>query len=160
MINRADALLTALAAACLSIAAYRWDREAPVERGLPITRQAAPDELPAGTPDDALHLAAEVAQRNPFRLSNRPARVRHGEEPVAAQAGRPAYRPPLALRAIVGGPPWTALLAGVPGQAGTVMISRGDRIDSLQVREITRDSVVLRGPDTTWVLTVNRGRPE
>lgn len=160
MINRADALLIALAVACLSLAAYRWDREAPLARGLPINRQVAPDVPRPEAPHDALQLAGEVAGRNPFRLSNRPALVRHGEEPVPAAVGGPPYRPPLALRAIVGGPPWTALLAGVPGHTGTVMISRGDRIDSLEIRDITRDSVVLRGPDTTWVLTVNRGRPE
>lgn len=109
---------------------------------------------------DALAQAAiELAERNPFRLSNQPSRVRHGEDPVAVASVAERYRPHLHLSAIVGGPPWTALLAGVPGTSGVTLIRAGDTVDSVHVESIVTGRVVLRGPDTTWVLTIERGNP-
>jgi hypothetical protein len=64
-----------------------------------------------------------------------------------------ATLPPLSLRAIVGGPPWQAVLAGVPGEPET-MVAIGSDVRGLRVQSITRDEVVLRGGDSTWTLTM------
>jgi hypothetical protein len=60
------------------------------------------------------------------------------------------------LRGIIGGPPWSAILEGIPGREGSVVLRRGDTIAALRVRAVRRDTVVVEGADTTWRLTVKR----
>lgn len=73
---------------------------------------------------------------------------------LATLATRPAApRPRLALRAIAG-PPWRAVIAGLPGQVPETIARAGATFDGIVVRSISRDTVVLRGYDTTWVLTL------
>jgi hypothetical protein len=67
-----------------------------------------------------------------------------------------AMRPVFALKAIVGGPPWQAIVDGIPGQPSGTIVSNGMTIGKLTIRGVTRDSVVIQGPDTTWVLTFRR----
>jgi hypothetical protein len=67
-------------------------------------------------------------------------------------------RPTFALKAIVGGPPWSAVIDGIPGQAAGTVIRQGAQFEKLVVRSVTRDSVIIQGPDTTWVLRFG-GRP-
>jgi hypothetical protein len=65
----------------------------------------------------------------------------------------------ITLKGIAGGPPWTAMVQGIPGRRGIAMLTEGERLDSLLVRSITADRVIVVGPDTTWVLTMERDRP-
>jgi hypothetical protein len=67
-----------------------------------------------------------------------------------------APRPTLVLRGIIGGPPWSAILEGIPGRQGSVVLRRGDTVAALVVRAVRRDTVVIEGADTTWRLTVKR----
>lgn len=158
-LRRVDAALVLLAVASVVPAAIEWRAAAAAPSSFALPQSAAPlPSAPEETP--LLSLAQEVTSRNPFRLSNRPSLVRHGEQPIAHAVAPLAYRPTLSLKAIVGGPPWTALIAGIPGVVGIAMVSRGDRVDLLEIRSITRDTVVLRGTDTTWVLTIDQGRPD
>jgi hypothetical protein len=105
--------------------------------------------------------AEDATVRNdPFRLSNHPATVPYdpasnGSVSVAA-AGRAGPRPALTLKAIVGGPPWLAVIDGIPGQAPGVAAQQGARFDKLVIRAVTRDSVVVEGPDTSWVLSFRK----
>ena len=56
------------------------------------------------------------------------------------------------------GPPWQALLEGVPGREGTaVVVRRGDVLGDLRIRDVTGTTVTVVGPDTTWRLTVRKG---
>jgi hypothetical protein len=96
---------------------------------------------------------ATFVERNPFRLTRRP--DERPTERAAVEVG-PLYRPSLRLAAVMGGPPWKALLAGVPRAHGLVVVAPGDVVDSLTVLRISRDTVHLRGPDTTWTLVLPR----
>lgn len=102
--------------------------------------------------------ATSLNGRNPFRFSNRPASVRYGEMPVPT-VDTERYRPELALRATVGGPPWTALISGLPGRSSIAVVKVGEKIDSLYIQNITHSTAIVRGPDTTWVLSLSRGQP-
>lgn len=64
-------------------------------------------------------------------------------------------RPQLAVSGIVG-PPWTALLDGVPGRDGPVSVRTGDQVDGLRIRRVDRDGVTVVGMDTTWRLSLKR----
>jgi hypothetical protein len=153
-----DRILVATAAAGFALAAWRWEAadlrvEAPALPRMEAGRSTADSTLGVGVS------SAEVIGRDPFRLSNRPSRVRLGDAPEPERPIVPRYRPPLVLRGIMGGPPWTALVSGIPGERGTALLAIGDRRDSLWVRSIDATSVVLVGPDTSWVLTLSGGRP-
>lgn len=115
------------------------------------------DTVPsAGTPAGVGDLAQRVVARDPFRLDRRPASVPFGaEEPSpVAEPPRPA-RPALQLSG-VSGPPWQAVLEGLPGHEGGVVAREGDRFADLHVRLVRADSVIVDARDTTWVLRVRR----
>ena len=128
----------------------------PSPRPITLTRVAA-----MATATDSILDDAEDAMitNDPFRLANEPASARY--EPTAegavAMPALPAIRPALVLKAIIGGPPWQAVIDGIPGQPSGTVASAGARFDKLVVRSVSRDSVVVQGPDTTWTLGF-RGR--
>ena len=101
-----------------------------------------------------------IVSSDPFRLTNTPALVRYdptAEGAVATSSvAAPPIRPVMTLKAIVGGPPWQAIVDGLPGQPPGTVVRTGDAFDKLVARAVTRDSVVIRGPDTTWVLSFRR----
>jgi hypothetical protein len=68
-------------------------------------------------------------------------------------------KPSLSLSGIVGGPPWVALLDGVPGRDGSMVLHAGDSIGGLKARAITSTTATISGFDTTWKLTVKRPWP-
>jgi hypothetical protein len=106
----------------------------------------------------ALAAAAELlVARDPFRLERRPAAVAYnpGVENSAPPPPRPA-RPTLVVTGIIGGPPWEAVLEGIPGRQGSVLVRRGDTLAGLRVRAVGKDSVRIVGMDTTWILTIRR----
>jgi hypothetical protein len=112
--------------------------------------------IPGDSIDDA---ASATSDHDPFRLTREPSAVPYdaGGEVVAASAPAPP-KPPLALSGIVG-PPWVAVLEGVPGRTGSVLAKAGDTLARpplalVVVHRIWRDTVVVVGTDTTWTLTV------
>ena len=60
--------------------------------------------------------------------------------------------PTLKLRAIAGGPPWQALIEGLPGQTRAVLVRSGNTFDRVTIRVVARDSVVVHVEDSTWAL--------
>jgi hypothetical protein len=158
--RRLEALLWALAPA-LALGAWLRARR-PID--VPAVRSAAESPAPAApnlVPRAALAAAGDaVRQGNPFRLDRAPAPVGFAADPMAipeepAVAPPPPERPPLAVSGIVG-PPWAAVLEGVPGRDAGLLVRGGDAVGELRVRSVTRDLVVVQGPDTTWRLTVRR----
>jgi len=124
----------------------RAARATPATSARPIlTAAAEPRVLDA---DSIAQAVAYVVANDPFRLSRHPATVAYSPAPV-----RPP-RPNLVLRGIVGGPPWGAILEGIPGRDGNVLVRRGDSLGTLVVRAVGRDTVIIKGVDTTWRLTV------
>lgn len=154
-------LATALCVLLSGAAVARWRGAVP-----PATSRAA--TVPAIAPafvdslEEALASAEEsIVSNDPFRLANIPAAVRYDARDELAQSvsgvSQPApLRPTMTLKAIVGGPPWQAVVDGLPGQPANTVVEAGSRYDKLVARSVTRDSVVIQGPDTTWVLSFRR----
>ncbi len=94
--------------------------------------------------------------RNPF--ASAAVQGRHDSSAALAPQAGASYRPSLVLQAIVGGPPWTAVLKGVPGRERPVVVSPGDVIDSLRILRIDATVVSIAGPDTVWNLRLEQGR--
>ena len=108
---------------------------------------------------DPAKAAVALRDRDPFRVDRRPTDVRYNPwEPAGPVAPPPARapRPALSIGGIVGGPPWNALVQGIPGREGGALLSVGDTISGIRVVRITRDTVYLSGLDTTWALTQRR----
>jgi hypothetical protein len=157
---RSNVIAAATFAALLAVGVIRWRGALPSGRyqsiGIPSTITYTGDSL-----EDML---AESEQRivtnNPFRLANAPASVRYNpiSENVAGAAAvvAPPVRPNMTLKAIVGGPPWQAIVDGIPGQPQGTLVRAGAAYDKLVARAVTRDSVVIQGPDTTWVLSFRK----
>lgn len=154
--------LWVLALAFAGLGWRRW-KEAEIQPS-PAARAAIPPapEVGAPLPGDTLAAAARtVAAGDPFRLDRAPAPIGFSSQQQLAPGTPPPppppprYRPPLAVSGIVG-PPWQALLEGVPGRNGAVVVARGDTLARLRIRSIDRDLVVVQGPDTTWRLTVRK----
>ena len=153
--------LAAVVALCSTAAGVlRW-RNTPLIASVDsaaIQAGAQPDIHPDGR---QLRDAADlIASNDPFRLTNTPALVRYdpkaeGAVPTTSVAA-PPIRPAMTLKAIVGGPPWQAIVDGLPGQPAGTVVRAGNAFDKLVARAVTRDSVVIQGPDTTWVLTFRR----
>lgn len=112
---------------------------------------------PALLDGDSLMAAAESAIDNDLF---QPQRARPQAEdaismPAIAVAPR-APAPRLTLRGVIGGPPWDVIIDGIPGRpAGTVMRD-GETISGFSVRVAARDTVRVRGADTTWILVLQQ----
>jgi len=161
MKERALYTLAAVVALCSTGAGVlRWRHTpliAAVDSAATETR-VGPDIHPDGK---QLREAADlIVSNDPFRLTNRPAIVRYdpkAEGAVATMSVAAApIRPVMTLKAIVGGPPWQAIVDGLPGQPSGTVVRAGNAFDKLVARAVTRDSVVIQGPDTTWVLSFRR----
>lgn len=98
-------------------------------------------------------VADGMAERNPFR----PLQAGAGETRLASTG---SYLPPLpprpepVLQGVVGGPPWQAIVAGIPGREGGVVVVPGDTVGGMKVRSVGRESAVLVAKDTTYSLTL------
>jgi hypothetical protein len=117
---------------------------------------------------DSLSAAANRTTSNdPFRLSNAPTSVTFAStlapaapKPIAvAPPVPPRVRPALMVRAIIGGPPWSAIVDGIPGQPAGTVVNPGSEFQGFHVTSITRDTVVVQGADTTWNLAIKRSGP-
>jgi hypothetical protein len=122
---------------------------APVGLVLPLPTLANADSL-----GEAVGI---IAEGNLFR-AERAAADPDRAAPVSAM-GMPlaaSTKPRLVLRGILGGPPWDALIDGVPGRDGALLVRAGQTIAGVTVRAVRRDTVFVRGFDTTWTLTLGR----
>lgn len=122
-----------------------------------------PVSPPARTiePDSLAVLVEHITSADPFRLDRRPAAVAYGAPdtiPAHATALASAPRPPLVLVGIVG-PPWHALVDGIPGHDGSTVIRAGQIVAGLRVGTVTATTATITGMDTTWRLTVKRTWP-
>lgn len=116
----------------------------------------------SGRGSSALDAADRITAHDPFRFTHLPSVTSYSPEmggaPGAVPAHPAAVRPQLAVRGIVGRRgDWRAILLGVPGVPAGVVVASGDTLGGLHVRGITHDSVIVRGPDTTWTLVVRAG---
>lgn len=146
-----------------AVAALRWSAATVAGHDDDFIMPPAPPApvAPGGAQDSVFsELEQMLVANDPFRIANAPSSVAYDpgiDGAPGTMMAVPAMRPALALKAIVGGPPWQAIVDGIPGQpAGTVVVN-GMAFGKLTVRSVTRDSVLIQGPDTMWVLAF-RGR--
>ena len=154
-VERSLWLLTALFGA-LAIAGWRSAGPLVVDASRSDARRAA-DGARASSPVAAAvvaTLAESITARDPFRLDRRPSAVGFGAQSGPTQIVPDQSRRPQLLLSGVFGPPWQAVLEGIPGRDGSVVVRVGDVFGELRVRSIRRDTVVVQGADTTWKLTV------
>lgn len=122
------------------------------EGGASVPPVASYDFVIADTIPDAV---TRIVQRNIFQPNGAPATASANQ--IAAVSPTPApVRPILLLRGIVGGPPWSAVVQGVPGREGAVVMRLADTLSGLRISAIRRDTVVVRSTDTTWTLSLPR----
>jgi hypothetical protein len=151
------ALLLSTLVAIASIGAWTTAVPAPVVESRDIQPAARP--VP---PVDTLALAAAAARiraRDAFRLDRKPADVLYNPwEPTApvSQPVPPRSVPQLALAGLIG-PPWNALIEGVPGRETGLLITVGQELNGITFVGLRGDTVLLSGFDTTWTLTARRG---
>jgi hypothetical protein len=155
--------LAAITTASLgALGAMRWRTAAPEVVEQPLAIESSRRVADADSLEQQLSDAEDLIVTNdPFRLANAPASMRYDPNTDGvAVAGRvvapPPPRPVMTLKAIVGGPPWQAVVDGLPGQPPGTVVRSGATFDKLVARAVTRDSVVIQGPDTTWVLSFRR----
>ena len=131
------------------------------------TAPSVPDPSNEELPRPPLRLEADslsafsevVTEHDLFRLSRRPSQVQRGQSAPETIAPAAITRPTLSLAGIVGGPPWVALLEGVPGRDATVALATGDTVAGLRVRSVDRNVAVIAGTDTVWRLILRRLSP-
>ena len=124
-------------------------------RALPWETYGAPLSVHAVNSAIVVAASESLVARDPFRLERRPSGVPYSAATEAAPP--PAPRPPrptLAVAGIVGGPPWEAIITGIPGRSEAALVRRGDTLGGFHVRSITRDTVRISGMDTMWVMTI------
>ncbi len=162
-----ERLLWASSSTFLTIAAAAWFATGP---GTPELPNGAARAVVTNTGQDSstrpvrvVALANGIVERDPFRPDRRQAPLPYS--PLADGMPAPPPSPPappkpaLVLRGTIGGPRWEALIEGIPGRQGSTLVRHGDTLGGLKIRRISRDTVVVRGMDTTWTLTVKRTWP-
>jgi hypothetical protein len=154
---RSSAIVAVSFTALIVVGAIRWREAVPRvgHQSIPIgLLKESPGELVETT---LIEVEERIVSNDPFRLSNSPSSIRYSpsSDNVGFSASGP-LRPNLTLKAIVGGPPWQAIVDGIPGQQQGTLVRAGSAFDKLIARAVTRDSVVIQGPDTTWVLSFRR----
>lgn len=151
----------AIAVAGAIAAAHSWyvisrPGVAPAPAIWPVSETARPIAA-----DSLAVLASRIVGSDPFRLDRKPADVAYGATPDSTANRAPAAappRPPLVLVGIVG-PPWKALVDGVPGHDGSMVLQAGQVVAGLRVRDVTATGATISTTDTTWHLTVKRTWP-
>lgn len=132
----------------------------PAQAGAPTIWPVSP-ATHALARDSLAVLVDRIMSADPFRLDRKPATIAYGApDTVAARAAAQAAapRPPLVLVGIVG-PPWRALIDGIPGHDGSTVLSPGQTVAGLRVTDIRATTATVTGMDTTWHLTVKRTWP-
>lgn len=149
-------VVAAGAAACFIAVWHRADAGVRVEPRLVSGLTREPRRIDV---QELRRAATQLRDRNPFRLERTPTAVRFGSQTTVAEPGIEAVqpqRPNLELAGIVGGPPWFALVEGIPGREIGAILVPGQELNGIRLERLRGDTAVLAGLDTTWVLLPKR----
>lgn len=99
-------------------------------------------------------------ERSPFRFAYLSPVERNAESTPPPTPDVPRQPPPsLRLRAVAGGPPWNAVVEGLPASATARVVRVGDHIDGIVVRRIGEDGVEVSRGDSTILLLLPGRKP-
>jgi len=159
MTQKTERILWSIGALCVVLAVVGW------RYGVPTTGTATGAE-PAATPTIMMFHDSQIAAagqqtttHNPFRLNRSPANVPFGTPDVPPAPPPPPPPSPLAtvaLKGIVGGPPWRAILSGVPGRERNVVVNTGDTLGGIRIKQVRHDRIILADKDSAITLTLRR----
>jgi len=165
-VNRYRALIAgtwALVAVVALASIMAWASAVPTSGPGPLSPTRSKElEVGSAAPIDTAGLgaaASRIRDQDLFRWERKPTSVRFNPwEPLKPPPSnvRAAPRPALVLVGIVGGPPWTALVEGIPDRPGGVLLRVGEETAGIRLVEVRGDTARLSGVDTTWVLTPRR----
>jgi len=134
----------------IAIGWYRWRsvKQEDAIASFQMPRIRSDDADSPGMLDTLRVLRRNIVSRDLFRSA--------GTTTVAVSApATPGVRPTLTLKGTAG-PPWQAIIDGVPGQPNAVVVRVGSVFDRFIIKSVTRDTVVVQGPDGTWVVSLSR----
>src|ERR1700693_2970374 len=92
-------------------------------------------------PGQLREAADSVASSDPFRLDRHPS-APPIDQPAIAAVTAPSFH--LELSGVMGGPPWRAIVSGIPGREVGVVVRAGDTLGGIKIRTIRRDSVIIQ----------------
>ncbi|HEX8361674.1 MAG TPA: hypothetical protein VF613_16275 [Longimicrobium sp.] len=154
----------------------RWRRALPEAVPPAFPALAAPAAVRPVAPARLASAVDAVARGNPFRLDRSPAPLGAPRPGALGMMVGPGYAPPPPpgpgyappspypsgpqIRVTgISGPPWEALVEGLPERQGAVVVREGDRFGGLRIRSISQDLVVIQGADGTRRLQIQRTGP-
>ena len=145
----------------IGLGTLSWHRQS---RALGLPVEAAPLRPAASLPSvgasaDAERAVAAIVESNLFRRDRQPpdaGSVAAAQLQAATPQPLAPPKPRLVLRGLVGGPPWNAVVDGIPGRERGIVLRTGDTIAGLTVRGVRAGEVIIRGMDTTWTLKLSR----
>lgn len=147
---------------------FLWLLMASGAAAMVLGRWRPPNTPPAAGAEGALVLsepshdsvnaaAAAVIANDPFRLERKPASLRFGESPP--QPPPQTLTAPAPVRLTLSGtigPPWQAIVEGIPGRTGGTVVRAGEAYGSLRIVSVGRDTIVVQGADSTWTITLKQ----
>lgn len=122
--------------------------------------------MPAGTrqdwraPDRAKlspEIDLAIARANPSPTGPPPSEPDADAATATAPLAAPVMVPPLELRGLIGGPPWRAVVRGLPGTQGDVVVQSGDRFQEVVVMRIDTRGLLAIWQDSTWLVPLRGG---
>jgi hypothetical protein len=144
----------------LGAGVMRWQRSAIDLQTAPATSDSRVLSIERLDPDTLEDAAIAVVDADPFRLDRRPANVVYSPElegaPPPAPPPPPPPKPVLTVAGVAGGPPWEAVVDGIPGRDGLTVVRTGQLVGEFRIRSVGRDTVVIQGADTLWRLTLRK----
>lgn len=155
MIDRTDAALLLVGIALGSIGLAVAVRPIAVSQRIRLSMVAHNESTSLFSPASLDTAAKSLVDNDPFDQSRLPTTA---HTVVVSQAAPNAarVRPVLTLRGIVGGPPWRAIVDGLPGALPATVVQVGDTVGGLVVRAIGTGLVTIVSKDTAWKLTLAR----
>ncbi len=156
MSRRVEIVIWVSTIALIAAAVGGWRSMGPRTAEARAPLAMAPDLAPAPAASRLGVFASRIVAHDPFRLERKPAAVAFGSIPLVSTASAAVGPRPTLVLSGVFGPPWQAVLEGIPERQGSVVVRVGDVFGALRIRSIRPDTIVVQSADTTWKLTVRR----
>jgi hypothetical protein len=152
-------ILCVLSICLIAIGWYRWSsvKQEDASAAFQMPRIRSEDADWPGMLDTLRVLRRTIVSRDLFRSTGTTETSAFG---AAAASPLPrntwaGVRPTLTLKATAG-PPWQAIIDGLPGQTSAAVVRAGSVFDRLTIKSVSRDTVFVQSPDGTWVLSLSK----